>query len=364
MKLLSPTKRSHIPPSPHRPSIDAFWSQEVINDWNNQYSPKKTPKSVHARRFFALDEDDDGNLSPCEGGRRSPSKSPRKRDKQAAEKRKAFNEKKYDLAAAFLKELDQTIVNGQIAALAESTGGVRLTWSKKLQSTAGRANWKRETVRSRNPDGTVSTTSYRHHAAIELAEKVIDDEDRLINVIAHEYCHLLNFMISNVKDHPHGKEFKVWAKKCSAAFAHRGINVTTKHTYEIAYKYIWACTHCGTEYKRHSKSIDPARHSCGKCKEKLVQVKPPPRREGKGISEYQKFVKERFSSVKAERPDLGMGEIMALLGKEFREMKGKMGAEMVVVEEKEVGNGSFDEGKDVGFDTVVRKLDFLDLGSG
>lgn len=305
-----------------------------------------------------------------------------KRDKQAADRRKVFNEKKYALAASFLEKLDQTIVNGQITALAKSTGGVRLIWSRKLQSTAGRANWKRETTRTKNADGTVSAATYRHHASIELAEKVIDAEgkfilsldiepiglltrsqDRLINVIAHEYCHLLTFMISNVKDRPHGREFKLWAKKCSAAFAHQGIIVTTKHSYEIAYKYVWACTQCATEYKRHSKSIDPARHSCGKCKEKLVQIKPVPRAEGRGPSEYQKFVKENFTRVKKERPAIGMGEVMAVLGREFREMKEKRNEEVVVVEEKLVEVGQSEKENDQGLNSVVMKLDFLKLGS-
>ena len=35
-------------------------------------------------------------------------------------------------------------------------------------------------------------------------------QERLLNVIAHEYCHLANFMISGIKDNPHGKEFKEW----------------------------------------------------------------------------------------------------------------------------------------------------------
>ncbi|KAL8739227.1 MAG: hypothetical protein Q9181_000118 [Wetmoreana brouardii] len=362
-KLRSPTKRPHIPPSPYRPSIDAFWRQEVINDWNDLHSPKKTPKSSYARKFYSLEEDDEDYLSPCETGRMSPSKSPTKGDKQTAERRKAFNEKKYGLAGCFLKELDQTITNGQIAQLAESTGGIRLVWSKKLQSTAGRANWKREAIRAKETDGTVSTTTYRHHASIELAEKVIDDEDRLVNTIAHEYCHLLNFMISNIKDKPHGKEFKSWARKCSTAFAHRGVNVTTKHTYEISYKYIWACSHCGIEYKRHSKSIDPRRHSCGKCKEKLIQVKPVPRAEGKGMSEYQTFVKKHFAQRRKERPDMSMGEVMALLGKEFREIKAQKN-EVIAVEEELLKNKGQRPEEQQGFETLVKKLDSLDLGTG
>ncbi|KAL8694012.1 MAG: hypothetical protein Q9218_001250 [Villophora microphyllina] len=361
-KLVSPTRRPRIPPSPHRPSIDAFWSQEIINDWNDQHSPKKTRKSSHARKLYAPDKDDEDYLLPC-GGLKSPSKSPTKPGKQAAQRRKAFNERKIELAVSFLGELDRTIADGQIAKLTESTGGVRFVWSKTLQSTAGRAKWRREAIRSKDADGTVSSTCYRHHASIELAEKVIDDEDRLVNVIAHEYCHLLNYMISNIKDSPHGKEFKAWARKCSTAFVHRGIHVTTKHSYKISYKYVWACSDCATEYKRHSKSIDPTRHACGKCKGKLLQIKPVPRGEGKGISEYQKFVKERFARVKKEKPEMSMGEIMTVLGKEFREKKEKQKLEMVVVEEKAVEVGVDCAIEDAGLDSVMRKLDSLDLAT-
>ncbi|KAL8873798.1 MAG: hypothetical protein Q9174_000784 [Haloplaca sp. 1 TL-2023] len=359
-KLTSPTKRHCIPPSPHRPSIDAFWSQEVINDWNDQWSPQKTPKSNYKRGLNSLEEDGD-YLSPCETGRRSPSKTPSKTNNELAGKRKIFNQKKYGLATSFLEELDQTIVEGRIAELAHPTGGIQLVWSKKLQSTAGRANWRREAVCSKNTDGAQTVTKYRHHASIELAEKVIDDEDRLMNTIAHEYCHLLNFMISNVKDNPHGKEFKAWAKKCSTAFAHRGVNVTTKHAYEISYKYVWECSECGIEYKRHSKSIDPSRHSCGKCKAKLIQVKPTPRGEGKGISDYQKFVKEQYARVKKEKPELKMGEIMTVLGKEFRQSKARA-KEIVVMEPVELGDVSVCDGEVEDLDSVVKELDSMSLG--
>ncbi|KAI4233934.1 MAG: hypothetical protein LQ349_004105 [Xanthoria aureola] len=361
LKLPSPNKKFRVPPSPHRPSIDAFWSQEVINDWNDSYTPRKPAEPSPSRNSNLFKEAGKECLSPCQTGRRSPSKSPiKKADKEAAERRKSFNKNKFELAASFLQELDQKIVNGQITTLAEPTGGVRLVWSKKLQSTAGRANWRREAIRTKDGEGQSSTTTYRHHASIELAEKVIDDEDRLINVIAHEYCHLLNFMVSNVKDNPHGKEFKLWAKKCSAAFAHRGVHVTTTHVYEISYKYIWVCSKCGVEYKRHSKSIDPARHSCGKCHEKLVQVKPTPRGEGRGMSGYQQFVKHNFARLKRERPEMSMGEVMAALGRDFREAKEK-GTGEVVVQVDEVPKIGRDE--DVGLDSVMKKLDFLALGT-
>lgn len=171
----SPSKSNRIPPSPHRPSIDAFWSQQVINDWNEQYSPKKTLKSPRKIRFQSVDEDD-GELSPSASSRRSPMRSPAKKDKEAVSLRKTFHDRKHEMAASFLAEVDQTIAGGQVSALAESTGGIKLIWSKKLTSTAGRANWRREAVRSKNADGTVSTTNHHHHASIELAEKVTDDE--------------------------------------------------------------------------------------------------------------------------------------------------------------------------------------------
>ena len=69
------------------------------------------------------------------------------------------------------------VAGGKVRALAESAGGIKIIWSRKLNSTAGRANWKRETLVSRGAEGSSSKT-YRHHASIELAEKVIDDEGK------------------------------------------------------------------------------------------------------------------------------------------------------------------------------------------
>ena len=34
---------------------------------------------------------------------------------------------------------------------------------------------------------------------------------------------------------------------------------------------------CGAEYGRHSKSIDTEKQRCGRCKGRLVQVRPKPR---------------------------------------------------------------------------------------
>ena len=272
-------------------------------------SPKKTRA--------ALLEDSDSPLS-------SPKKlqSPRK-TRAEIDAKKDFESRKHKLVEDFFIELDDKITEGKIGELAATSGGVKFIWSKTLNSTAGRANWKRETTKHKNPDGTLRTTQ-KNHASIELAEKVINDEERLLNVVAHEFCHLANFMVSNIKDQPHGAQFKAWGKKCSEAFGHRGVEVTTKHSYHIDYKYIWTCTNdmCSHEFKRHSKSIDPARHSCGVCRGKLAQTKPAPRKQA-GPTSYAAFVKANFASLKQQMAGAPHKEVMAALGQKYRDQKAK-----------------------------------------
>ncbi|KAF9769841.1 hypothetical protein IL306_012669 [Fusarium sp. DS 682] len=318
--LASPSKKIHIPKTPHRPSMDAFWNQDFVNDWNDQHSPRKLI------------------LPPVT---KSPSKtSPKKEPKK--ETKKSFDARKHALAESFLSELDREITHGRIAKLAESTGGVKLVWTKTLNTTAGRASWRRETIRPRRKEDAAEVeVIYRHHASIELAEKVIDDENRLLNVMAHEFCHLANFMISGITTNPHGREFKAWAAKCSAKFGDRGIEVTTKHTYEIDFKYVWECEECGAEFKRHSKSIDPQRHRCGSCKGLLKQTKPAPRgvAAGKAPSRYQVFVKEQMAVVRGENPGSPQKVVMKLIAEKWAKQEGgktesklasKLGVENVV----------------------------------
>jgi predicted SprT family Zn-dependent metalloprotease len=305
--LASPSKKILIPKTPHRPSMDAFWSQDLVNDWNDQHSPRKLV------------------LPPVT---KSPSKASPKKDLKK-ETKKSFAARKHALAENFLAELDREITQGKIAELAESTGGVKLVWTKTLNTTAGRANWRRETSRTtRKADGVELSVSYKHHASIELAEKVIDDEHRLLNVMAHEFCHLANFMVSGITTNPHGREFKAWAAKCSAAFGDRGIEVTTKHSYDIDFKYVWECDECGTEFKRHSRSIDPQRHRCGSCKGLLKQTRPTPRgvAAGKAPTRYQAFVKEQMAVVRRENPGSPQKLVMKLIAEKWAKQEGKAGS--------------------------------------
>ena len=246
--LLSPSKRgAQIPQSPHRQSIDAFWSSEVINEWNDAYSPAKPPLTLSPRKrwkIFEENENESEGDSGSESGSESPSESPARRRRETstsatktparspakkaateetklavAAKRK-FDAEKEKLAHDLLQELDERVADGQLACLSRSTGGVKISWSKNLRSTAGRANWRRTVVSKASLDTQPAAATVgvekggvrevQHHASIELAEKIIDNEERLVNTLAHEFCHLANFMVSGIRDRPHGVEFKSW----------------------------------------------------------------------------------------------------------------------------------------------------------
>ncbi|KAK4231940.1 SprT-like family-domain-containing protein [Podospora fimiseda] len=322
--LPSPTKLPRIPSTPHRVSSDIFWSQEFVDDWNDQHSPVK---NLFPSKPSSVTTTTKPSKPPSTKPSIKPASTPAKPKPTSSSSKKEFSSSKESLAKSFLHLLDTTITSSQLSQLSASTGGIHLIWTNKLSTTAGRANWKR--IKS-------SSTQYTHHASIELSTKIISDPSRLLNVLAHEFCHLANFMISGITTNPHGKEFKLWAKKVTDKFGDsHGIEVTTKHSYEIDFKYVWSCEECQTDFKRHSKSIDTARHRCGVCKGVLKQIKPVPR-EGKGESEYQVFMKEEMKRVKSENKGIKQNEVMRIVALRWKEKKeGKKGTGGVEVEEVE-----------------------------
>ncbi|KAI9804147.1 MAG: hypothetical protein M1825_001549 [Sarcosagium campestre] len=361
-KLKSPSKRIRVPPSPHRPDSESFWRQDNTHQWYDRFSTQISPQPKrHTKTRNVIVESDEES---------SDSKRPKPQRRQTqtpSRDAKAFAKLKQEITTNFLHELDQVLTGGELERLAESTGGIKIVWSKTLKTTAGRANWRRERSHAENYAPCTEDKVYKHYASIELSEKIIDAEDRALNVVAHEFCHLATFMISGVKDKPHGKDFKQWAKKCSTTFGARGISVTTKHSYEIDYKYIWNCTACPALFKRHSKSIDPGRHACGVCKAKLTQVKPVPRKTGP--SEYQTFVKENFSEVKKEFPGIPQKEVMVIVGQRFRQLKESESQRFdpVVVNGGEEHQDSLAEGEsatEAEMPTVLEKKNNVDDGIG
>ncbi|KAK4203588.1 SprT-like family-domain-containing protein [Triangularia verruculosa] len=342
--LVSPTKLPRIPNTPHRPSTDMFWSQEFVEDWNDQHSPAKQlfpsskppapPPTTTKSKSKSKSKPKPKSTPPLASD--PPSSSPAKKPPSEKQALKDFEATRTNLASTFLALLDEKITNSQLTALSAPTGGIKILWSKTLATTAGRANWKRETLR---PTPTNPTPAVRHHCSIELSTKVITTPHRLYNVLAHEFCHLCNFMISGITTNPHGKEFKAWGARVTREFGGvggYGVEVTTRHSYEIDFKYVWACEECGMEYKRHSKSIDTGRHRCGGCKGLLRQVKPTPRGGGNGgegtvggenkrQSAYQVFMKEEMRRVKGEEPGMQQRDVMRVVAERWKREKERLG---------------------------------------
>ncbi|KZT53838.1 hypothetical protein CALCODRAFT_439502 [Calocera cornea HHB12733] len=187
--------------------------------------------------------------------RKTPSKynidTPRKTPGRG---RKALQAQLERLAEETVSQLNTRVFDGRIPE------DMELIWSKRLNTTAGRANWKR--IRKESGDDV-------HQCSIELSTKVLDSEERVLNTVAHELCHLAAWVINGEIQPAHGRCFKAWGRKVMKC--RPDIQITTRHDYEIAYKYEWRCANptCARTYGRHSKSINPDQHACGVCKGRL-----------------------------------------------------------------------------------------------
>ena len=137
------------------------------------------------------------------------------------------------------------------------------------------------------------------------------------------------------------------------------ILVTTKHTYEIDYKYAYTCTNslCGQDFGRQKK-LELSRHVCGACKSPLVQTEPAPNTSGKEnkTNPFGLFVKAHFAEVKRENSGKPHKDIMAILSNQYREQKSsgnevsKDGIQAILIEDSE---------EEV--DEMVTSLGILDL---
>jgi predicted SprT family Zn-dependent metalloprotease len=205
----------------------------------------------------------------------------------------AFRQQRETLTESFFAEFNQKAFDGKLSA-------VEISWSNKMRTTAGLTRLKR----------TTTNQGVKLSATIELSTKVIDEERRLRSTLLHEMCHAAAWLIDSVSKPPHGKCFQKWANTAMRRVPN--IVVTTRHEYEISYKFAWACTtpKCGAVIKRHSRSVDVVKQCCGRCKGKLIEIEVPgengssvtertPRKKAP-LSEYNRFVKQHSKQVKDE----------------------------------------------------------------
>jgi hypothetical protein len=120
------------------------------------------------------------------------------------------------MALDLVKEIDEKVMGGRLSTSTASTGGVRMEWSSRLRTYAGRAHWTK--VRSRPLD--TAPDKDQHNLRIELSTKIITDEstpsagkvdiDKLRDTLAHELCHCALWVIDKDPNSHHGKQFKQW----------------------------------------------------------------------------------------------------------------------------------------------------------
>ena len=181
-------------------------------------------------------------------------------------------------------------------------------WNARLLRTAGQC--------------VTGGSSSSRSAKIELSEKVLDSADRLRTTLAHEMCHAASWLLDGVRKPPHGPSFQKWGR----AFEQRvpGMRVTTCHAYDIFEgKFRYGCETCGSELARHSKSLDVERQCCAICHGRLRFLgtfnkdgTPAKTREP---SAFARFVKDHYAAIKREMASAAHKELMAELGRRFRE---------------------------------------------
>lgn len=369
--LISPAKPAQIPSTPWKPENKEFWDPEVNFTWIDRHSPERQASP----RKLTLSLEDPTTT------KQKYTNSPQKRSEK-----KAFDAIKDDIAKNFLRELDERITDGRLEALAASSGGLKTVWSNTLQTTAGRAHWRCKTTTrtTKHKDGSITSEEERQHeASIELATKVLTNEDDLLNTVAHEFCHLAVFMLDGKPKMAHGKEFKAWGAKCSKVFKDKGITVTTKHSYEIDYKYIWRCAECTCEVHRHTKSVDPQRQRCGRCRGVLLQVKPVPRvkknspataggvPEKKKLSAWQEFLSAQMAELKTTHKELAFDKKMEIVSRRWKEHKKRAQEQKELQQQLDAqfsqdGQQAADESTaleddSAGVDYIVESVQALDL---
>ncbi|BGP37544.1 hypothetical protein JCM10450v2_001459 [Rhodotorula kratochvilovae] len=208
--------------------------------------------------------------------------------------------------------------------------GIEVVWNKRLRNTAGRASWKSTRTSLPGPPGSPPVRTQTHRATVELSTHVTDTEEKLKHTLAHELCHLAAWALSGEMKPPHGAAFKLWAKR--VMLVRPDIEVTTTHSYEIAYRFRWQCVSatCGKIFGRHSNSVNPATHGCP-CGARLVALdkdgvaKPAPAAGSaetpRKKSKWQEFMQVESPRVRRDNPGLPQSEVLKLVAERWRVAK-------------------------------------------
>jgi SprT-like family len=149
-KPSSPT-RFRYPLSPHKESSSNFWNKQEHYTWIDDNTPHKPPPKAGTSKAQA-------------------------NSTKLNRSKKAFFQIREQLALDLVHEIDEKVMGNRLSAGTVTTGGIKLEWSTRLRSAAGRAHWSRVKLRP------VNVTEDQHNLKIELSSKIITDEGRLLKI--------------------------------------------------------------------------------------------------------------------------------------------------------------------------------------
>ncbi|CAF0986508.1 unnamed protein product [Adineta ricciae] len=182
---------------------------------------------------------------------------------------------------------------------------VTVVWSGRLTATAGHCTTRKAT----------------RTAVITLSHKVCDSPERCRDTLLHEMCHAAVTLIDGVMEYGHGPLWRQWTSIAAKSYPYLP-PISVRHTYDVAYRFIYRCGQCLHEVYRHSKSLDLEVDYCGKCMGKFDLItngiKDETQTPKKAANKYNLFVKENFQAVKQANPHLSTPQLMRQLSKEYK----------------------------------------------
>lgn len=137
---------------------------------------------------------------------------------------------------------------------------IPIVWSTRLTSSAGLfiTRGLHASVRS-------SRLSFEHRL-IRLSIPLLMNQPLadVHSTLAHEMIHQWQHDVLKRKP-DHGDNFR----RMMPAMNQSGLSITVRHSLGAGIRslcrYTWHCLGCGQVYRRHRRTIRPARHRCGTC---------------------------------------------------------------------------------------------------
>jgi hypothetical protein len=113
--------------------------------------------------------------------------------------------------------LDVSHDDGQVASVAsDARPPLRAAW-KEHRSRDESGDGGRQQMRGRRGEGGTGDTGLEGAeiltASIELSSKIVDNADRLRCTLAHELCHVAQWVVNREAKPPHGDAFRLWANR-------------------------------------------------------------------------------------------------------------------------------------------------------